>query len=502
LTRINFFDRWTRLARAASIWVAAGFVPFLSSCALLREWSDPTTVSIRGVPPTLEQLNVVATAHDQDLLITDLIREAGLSAPPSTPDGNWDLVMRAGVYEIGRQCDQYLDVLFRFNREQRAGRQDLAAAAAATGAIMGLSGVSVKAIAITAAAFGLASSLFDASVNSVLFTIEPSALRNVALQGRKKYLDDLKNNNVKINTRPDMLIALQGYLTQCSPAAIEANINNAASGAPSVAVPDTEKPDEAAVLAAPATVLLKKSGPAALTPQAPPKSGTDTAALTATPDSRITGALSQFEQTLSQRRGQKIEQGLCLAPEALGKVAFGSNVRQAIGLFRTTTTGQTVGANPPVRPGDGLTRNEGNVLERVSPCPGQCYKNAFEYFQYGPDAGMGPDLARNPKGPQRALSALAQSLAWATGDPQAAALTDFCVPATRNLIDRAMKSEKLPVADRLDAKSPAKPLTRSFVDLLRGMREPNPGPGSAAPAAPNPGPGSAAPVEHQEPAPK
>ncbi len=66
-------------------------------------------------------------------------------------------------------------MLFRFNRVQRAGRQDLEAAAAATAAVMGISGVGAKAIAITAAAFGLATSLFDASVNSVLFTIEPSA---------------------------------------------------------------------------------------------------------------------------------------------------------------------------------------------------------------------------------------------------------------------------------------------------------------------------------------
>jgi hypothetical protein len=29
-----------------------------------------------------------------------------------------------------------------------------------------------------------------------------------------------------------MMIGLQGYLTQCSPAAIEANINNAANGSP------------------------------------------------------------------------------------------------------------------------------------------------------------------------------------------------------------------------------------------------------------------------------
>jgi len=237
------------------ILIAACFVLLLSACALIRDHTDPTTVSIRGVPPTLEQLNVSASTTAQHQLVYDLIQVAGFA--PGTQlapyDDNWSLVMRAGVFEIGRQCDQYLDVLFRFNREQQAGRQDLAAAAAATGAIMGLSGVSVKAIAITAAAFGLATSLFDASVNSVLFTIEPSALRNVALQGRINYLVDLRQR--RIDTRPDMLIALQGYLTQCSPAAIEANINNAASGAPSVAVA-SEAP-AAAALAAPATTLLQ-----------------------------------------------------------------------------------------------------------------------------------------------------------------------------------------------------------------------------------------------------
>lgn len=95
-------------------------------------------------------------------------------------------------------------MLFRFNRVQRAGRQDLEAAAAATAAVMGISGVGAKAIAITAAAFGLATSLFDASVNSVLFTIEPSALRNVALKGRTYYLKALDLD--KINSRPGMLM--------------------------------------------------------------------------------------------------------------------------------------------------------------------------------------------------------------------------------------------------------------------------------------------------------
>jgi len=94
----------------------------LSNCTLVRDWVDPTTVSIRGVPPTLEQLNVSAAANAQDQFVGDLVNSAGLGGVQlSYDDKRWELVMKQGVYEIGRQCDQYLDVLFRFNREQRAG---------------------------------------------------------------------------------------------------------------------------------------------------------------------------------------------------------------------------------------------------------------------------------------------------------------------------------------------------------------------------------------------
>jgi hypothetical protein len=390
--------------------------------------------------------------------VNDLILKAGLQTSPRPRDDDWQLVMRAGVYEIGRKCDQYLDALFRFNREQRASRQGLAAAAAASGAIMGIAGATVEALAITAASFGLASSLFDASVNSVLFTIEPSALRNVALQGREKYLNKLRD--VEINTRPDMLIALQGYLTQCSPAAIEANINNAASGAPSVVTPslNNDVAQASAALAAPGTVLLR---PAPLT-------GTSRAAPTPPPRSTVSGALSPFEQRLNQVRGQMIEKALCLAPDTLGRVTFGPSVRQAITRFRETTTGRTAGAKPPVRPGDGLSPNEGLVLEGASPCPTQCYKNAFEYFQYGPFAGIGPDLMPRPKTQGLILQDLGQLIAWATGDKQAeATLVDFCAPASRGLIDRALQTEKLPAEARL---SPGSPLSRNFVESLRAAQ--------------------------------
>jgi hypothetical protein len=359
---------------------------------LIREWTDPTTVSIRGVPPTLEQLNISATAYSQNLMVDELIQTAGLGLPSGTQlppdDPRWSLVMKAGVYEIGRQCDQYLDVLFRFNREQRAGRQDLAAAAAATGAIMGIAGASAKALAITAASFGLASSLFDANVNSVLFTIEPSALRYVALQGRQQYLDSLRKNNVEINSRPDMLIALQGYLTQCSPAAIEANINNAASGAPSV-VTLTPGVTSAALLAAPATALIVPS-PKNILPPEPVKPTEKVQSRPFVPPPDVSLKYRQFldpsVKIFDASQAKKIFAALCVLPTEVDDAGAPSTTARikAFQQWQNFRPGQPM----PSATGQ-LTSREIDILRGQPDCQRSRFENIYEVnFRRG--AGSGP----------------------------------------------------------------------------------------------------------------
>jgi hypothetical protein len=222
--------------RSRGIAIAATLPMLVTGCGMIQDQMDPGRVSVSGVKPTVEQINFAGVAAAQDRLIRALQDQAQLSGVTlSYQDPRWSLVMKAGIQLVNGQCDQYLDALFRFNREQRAARQGLTGIGAATAAIMGLTDVAGIPIAIVATAFGLASTLFDAGVNSVLFQVEPSALRNIVVQGRQAYLDvlDAKTNHfTDIDTRPDAMIALQGYLTQCSPAAIEANINNAANGSP------------------------------------------------------------------------------------------------------------------------------------------------------------------------------------------------------------------------------------------------------------------------------
>jgi hypothetical protein len=212
--------------------------------------------NIRGVSPTLEQTSIVSDENAQAALVNALIRKAHIRPDEMTAiDPRWAVVAEAGLYEIDRQCDQYLAALFNFNRDQRAARQGLTAAGATTAAILGLTGATGMTIALVAASFGLAATLFDAGVNSVLFTIEPSALRAVMLRGRQAYLATVVWKDV--TTRPRMMIVLQGYLAQCTPAAIEANINNAATGAPSVSSSNPEIALKAAAMAAPSASVVQ-----------------------------------------------------------------------------------------------------------------------------------------------------------------------------------------------------------------------------------------------------
>lgn len=232
LTRWGKGRRAERAVRAGVL----GLGLLAGGCSLVRGARDVNRVSLQGLEPRVEQIDFKGVAAAQSDLIDALKEQSQLKDETLRyEDPRWSLVLRAGLQLVDGRCDQYLDALFRFNREQRAGRQELTAATAATAGIMGLTGAPGRAIAVVATALGLASTLFDATVGSVLFQIEPSALRNVVLQGRQLYIEQLasRTDNLRtVDNRPDMMLALQGYLTQCSPAAIEANVNNAANGSP------------------------------------------------------------------------------------------------------------------------------------------------------------------------------------------------------------------------------------------------------------------------------
>jgi hypothetical protein len=373
--------------------IAACCVLLLTACQALRDEADPGTVSVRGVAPTLEHLNISRDTAAQDAFVNDLIRKSGLNYTPPPGDYSWGFVAEAGIYEIGRQCDQYLDVLFRFNRNQRAIRQGLTATGAATASILGVAGVVAMPIAITAVAFGLAASLYDAGVNSVLFTIEPSALRNVVLKGRQAYINKL--DLAKVNSRPRLLIAMQGYLTQCSPATIEANVNNAASGAESVVNVRQGVSADGAILGAPGVTLIERATPPATPAAMPTAMPTQIAPVVVS--SRVEATPQPVDDNLARNRKTcevaVTKRTLISAQNALGVFADGNfgvpgetKTREAIEQFQRGRNKRSSVQWPIADINGELCGRTGELLPFLSPMPA-IFKTPFERAYLGNNQG-------------------------------------------------------------------------------------------------------------------
>ena len=394
--------------------ILACCVLLLTACQALRDEADVGSVSVRGVPPTLEHLNTSKDWTAQEAFVNDLIRKAGLNYTPGPGDYSWGFVAEAGIYEIGRQCDQYLDVLFRFNRNQRAIRQGLTATGAATASILGVAGVAAMPIAITAVAFGLAASLYDAGVNSVLFTIEPSALRHVVLKGRQAYISKL--DLAKVNSRPRLLIAMQGYLTQCSPAAIEANVNNAASGAESV-VNISGASADGAILGAPGVTLIQRPTPPA----------TPTQIAAAVVNTRVEPTALPPEPDLARNRKPcevaVTKRILIRAQNALGVFADGNfgvpgdtKTREAIEQFQRGRNKRNPSRWPAADVNGELCGRTGELLPFLSAMPA-IFKTPFERAYLGNNEGaLDQQLARVAPGQLEQMLDVVK-------------VTDFAVPA-------------------------------------------------------------------------
>jgi hypothetical protein len=206
--------------RRSSFLLALALIPVLSGCG-----------QVRGLSPSLESQKFAGVAERQDTLVADLQKMAGFGDGDKLAaigDPRWFQVVKAGMEFQGGQCDEYLSALFNFDREQKALRQGLTATGATTATVLGLTLTPAAPIAITAAGFGLAASLFDADVNSVLFDLSPSGVRNIVVQSEDAYRDSVTSHADLYQSRSDALLALQGYLRLCTPAVIESAVNKAA----------------------------------------------------------------------------------------------------------------------------------------------------------------------------------------------------------------------------------------------------------------------------------
>jgi len=92
---------------------------------------------------------------------------------------------------------------------------------------------------------------------------------------------------------------------------------------------------------------------------------------------QIEGAIGE-EKNIPVEMGKRIQGGLCLVPDKV-KVSFGSTTRAAIVLFRQTSAAAHF---PPPKSTGELSAEEASFLAK-NQCDGSCYRNAYEYYEFG-----------------------------------------------------------------------------------------------------------------------
>jgi hypothetical protein len=333
-----------------------------------------------GAGTDVPTTDIVTATNLQQIYFGEVCRQAGLPLRP-TPDGiflcdelampppAWALFVQAGMNDIDRRCDAYLVWLDDRRRWREPILKQLHSTAAATAAIMGLTGVGAAPIAIVGAAFGFAQETFVNLSGRLITEVNHSTVQTVVLTRQNDYRAGLRN--IAIPNAPAALYALRSYLRLCMPMTIETEIN--------ATITTVDRTGRAPVpLVTPATINSGIITSATAPIPASPRQRDPVA------PNRLTG----LEQSLSVQYIRDVEAALCV-PEDGDLGPPGSATRVAIRDYLLARTGSSPTA-------DGLTAAQRNLLtdavKRVGVCTDRKYQNAFEVGAFG--AAQGDPKAR------------------------------------------------------------------------------------------------------------
>jgi hypothetical protein len=194
---------------------------------------DSTYLS-EGAGIEVASTDIVASTNLQEIYFGEICRQAGLIVR-QTPEGvvlcddfamppaAWTVFVQAGMNDIDRRCDGYLAWLDNRRRWREPILKQLHSTAAATAAILGLSGVGAVPIAAVGVAFGFAQETFVNLSGRLVTEVNHSTVQSLVLTRQNEYRDGLRNR--LIPNRPAALYALRSYLRVCMPMTIETEIN-------------------------------------------------------------------------------------------------------------------------------------------------------------------------------------------------------------------------------------------------------------------------------------
>src|SRR5262249_24508840 len=276
----------------------------------------------------------------QNIYLANLCQQASSSLLPiectAIAPNQWPLIVQAGMNDIDLRCDAYLTWLDNVKRSSGAILQEITDVGAATEAIMGVTGVGAKQIAIVGAAFGLAYNTFTNVSNRLILDVDKTTVQSVVYHRRADYRNDLARQH-PVDNRPAAIHALRQYLTICLPITIETDIN--------ATVTTFQRTGE--VGAGPVDVTTVRSALRPLPPPPPRIVSTTTIVTTPPPPQIILNPSGPFESNIRIDLGKSLQSTLC-APQSgdFGAAGAASNAAPTRLALRDFNTAVFYGADP------------------------------------------------------------------------------------------------------------------------------------------------------------
>jgi hypothetical protein len=233
----------------------------LSACASPGDLQRMYTY--RGGPdPAMPASHVDSVVLDQALVLR-YIEDNAPDLRPGQGADHWHDVAMWG-FNVGRQdCEIYMNVLFKLNREKQRNGSVITAFSTAATAVVGVAGSSPSTtLSILSASFGLLSALNDAYFTTYLFSQVPGLVAKKVSELQETYVDSFRPNAEKpildIQSAADAYYAIRGYYQICLPETIEGTFLQQVAGGTPASVKPQPKADGA--VGAPSAAAAAKFG--------------------------------------------------------------------------------------------------------------------------------------------------------------------------------------------------------------------------------------------------
>lgn len=185
---------------------------------------------VEGPGQTFDKADIEAYTTNQNAVVEEIAKLAGMPGPPTTGDGpGWRRFVTAGIQYSDQRCEAYMSALFWFHRAKERSQEQINLVRTALVGVLGLLEATTKAITITDTVFGLSDSTLKNVGNGLLYDMDPSAVRALVEKLQAEYRQGLPAGGY--NDRGAAFWAIHDYAQICLPPSIETQVAQAVAEA-------------------------------------------------------------------------------------------------------------------------------------------------------------------------------------------------------------------------------------------------------------------------------